>query len=123
MRLRTINPNAVVHSADRCSRLTPPMSPENSASPAQNDGSIGVMGDCSVAKNALMSGSESTFSRRSGWTNRSSMIRAPAKTRPINISTSRARRAGNTFTSVSVTSAPIATGMITNGATASSAAA
>jgi hypothetical protein len=39
----------------------------------------------------------------------------PAKSRPMSISRSRARRAGNVLTSSSVTAVPIATGMITNG--------
>ena len=74
----------------------------NSVSPAQNDGSIGVTGDCSVAKNPVMSGSDSTRSSRSGLMNRSSSTMLPANTRPISIRMSRARRAGKTFTSSSV---------------------
>ena len=44
-----------------------------------------------------------------------------AKTMPISISTSRARRAGKTLTRPSVIIEPSATGMATNGTTASTA--
>ena len=44
-----------------------------------------------------------------------------AKTMPISISTSRARRAGNTLTRPSVIMNPRATGMATNGTTVSTA--
>ena len=64
-----------------------------------------------------MSGSDSTRSSRSGWMNRSSRTTAAANTRPISISRSRARRAGNTLTTNSVQAEPSATGMIENGMT------
>ena len=53
--------------------------------------------------------------------NRSSSTRLVANTSPISIRMSRARRAGNTLTSSSVTADPIAIGMITNGTIVSSA--
>ncbi len=46
----TVNAHAVVHSAPACRRSRPPARLANSVSPAQNDGSIGVIGDCKVAK-------------------------------------------------------------------------
>ena len=95
--------------------------PAKSASPAQNDGSSGVIGDCSVAKKSVMSGSDSTRSSRSGWMNRSSSTMPTAKTSPISISRSRARRAGNTLTTKSVQAAPSATGMTANGTTVAAA--
>ena len=117
----TVNAHAVVQSAPACSRSRPPARLANSVSPAQNDGSIGVIGDCKVAKKPVTSGSDSTRNRRSGWMKRSSSTMLPAKTRPISIRMSRARRAGNTFTSSSVVPVPAATGMTQNGATVSSA--
>ena len=92
-----------------------PRSPAKRLSPAQNEGSNGVTGDCSVAKKAVRSGSDWTSSSRSGRMKRSSITSATAKTRPISISTSRARRAGKTLTRPSVTTAPSAQGMTTNG--------
>ena len=80
--------------------------------PAQNEGSIGVMGDCSVAKKSVMSGSDSTRRRRSGWMNRRSSTTAAANPSPISMSRSRARLAGNTLTTNSVHAEPRATGMI-----------
>ena len=53
--------------------------------------------------------------------NRSSMTMLIAKTSPINIRMSRARRAGKTLTSVKVIAEPTATGMTTNGTTVASA--
>jgi hypothetical protein len=57
---------AVDHNAAMCIGSLPPCSPANNASPAQNDGSIGVIGDCKVAKNAVTSGIDSTRNSRSG---------------------------------------------------------
>ena len=48
---------------------------------------------------------------------RNSNTRLVANTSPISIRMSRARRAGKTLTSSSVTAAPMPTGMITNGVT------
>ncbi len=112
---------AVLHNAAMCSRSRPPCRPANSASPAQNDGSISVIGDCNVAKNAVTSGIDSTRNSRSGWMNRNSNTMLMANTSPINIRMSRDRRAGNTLTSISVTAEPMAIGMTTNGTTISSA--
>jgi hypothetical protein len=53
--------------------------------------------------------------------NRSSSTMLPAKTSPMSIRMSRARRAGNTFTSRSVVPVPAATGMTQNGATVTNA--
>ena len=99
----------------------PPCRLAKSDSPAQNDGSSGVIGDCSVAKKSAMSGSDSTRSRRSGWMKRNTRIRPTAKISPVSISTSRARRAGKTLTMSSVTAAPTATGIAENGAMTSTA--
>jgi hypothetical protein len=79
------------------------------------------MGDCSVAKKAVTSGRDCTASSRSGRKKRTSITSATANSRPISISRSRARRAGKTLTSPSVTSVPTAVGMTTNGTTLSSA--
>ena len=87
-------------------------------SPAQNEGRSGVIGDWSVEKNAVTSGIDSTRSSRSGWMNLRSSTMLVAKTRPISISTSRARLAGKTLTSPSVSIDPSATGITTNGTTA-----
>ena len=111
----------MVHSAARCSQSGPPCSPAKIASPAQNDGSIGVTGDCSVAKKSVTTGIDSTRSSRSGCTTRSRMTRLVANTSPISIRMSRARRAGKTLTSSSVTAVPSPTGITTNGATVSAA--
>ncbi len=116
-----MNASAVVHNAEPCSASTPPCSAANSDSPAQNDGSIGVIGDCSVAKKSAMSGSDSTRISRSGWMKRNTSTRPTPKIRPVNINTSRARRAGKTLTMSSVTAAPTATGMAENGATTTTA--
>ena len=80
-----------------------------------------MIGDCSVAKKSVMSGSDSTRISRSGWMNRSSRTMPAAKTRPISISRSRARRAGNTLTTNSVQADPSATGMMANGTTVAAA--
>jgi hypothetical protein len=112
---------AVVHSAARCIASTRPCNDANTASAAQNDGSSGVIGDCSVAKKSVTSGSDSMRSSCSGWIMRSRTTRLPANSSPISIRMSRARRAGKMLTSSSVTAVPIATGMITKGTTASGA--
>ena len=117
----TVKASAVVHSADQCSMSMPPCRLAKSDSPAQNEGSSGVIGDCSVAKKSAMSGSDSTRSRRSGWMKRNTRIRPTAKINPVSISTSRARRAGKTLTMSSVTAAPTATGIAENGAMTSTA--
>ena len=113
----TVNAHAVVHNAPACRRSRPPIRLANSVSPAQNDGSIGVIGDCKVAKKPVTSGSDSTRSSRSGWMKRRSRTMLPANTSPISIRMSRARRAGKTLTSNSVVPVPAATGMTQNGAT------
>ena len=76
-----------------------------------------MIGDCSVAKKDVTSGIDSTRISRSGCRNRSSKTMLVANTRPMNIRMSRARRAGKTFTSSSVTAEPSATGITTNGTT------
>jgi hypothetical protein len=60
-----------------------------------------------------MSGSDSTRSSRSGCMKRSRTTSPPAKSSPINIRRSRARRAGKTLTSSSVAPVPTATAMMT----------
>ena len=93
----------------------------NSVSPAQNDGSNGVIGDCSVAKKSVRSGSDSTLSSCSGRMKRSTITRLAANSSPISIRMSRARFAGNVLTRISVAAVPAATGMIVNGTTVRSA--
>ena len=93
----------------------------NSVSPAQKLGSIGVTGDCSVAKKSVRSGSDSTRINCSGRMKRSRMTRLAAKSRPISIRMSRARRAGNVLTSSSVMSDPAATGITAKGIVVSTA--
>ena len=112
---------ALVQSAPRCSRSACPRSAANRLSPAQKEGSSGVTGDWSVAKKAVTSGSDWTLSRRSGRRKRTSRISATAKSSPISISTSRARRAGKTLTRPSVTRQPSADGITTKGTTVASA--
>jgi hypothetical protein len=80
-----------------------------------------VTGDCKVEKKAAMSGRDSTLSRRSGRRKRSIMTMAMANRRPMRVRMSRARRAGNTLTRVSVTTEPAATGIVTNGISVSTA--
>jgi hypothetical protein len=118
---RTTSPSAVVHSAARWSRSSRPCIAAKIASPAQNDGSSGVIGDCSVAKKSVMSGSDSTRSSCSGWIIRSSTTRLPANSSPMIMRMSRARRAGKMLTSSSVIDVPMATGTMTNGVTAATA--
>jgi hypothetical protein len=113
----TVSAPAVVQSAPRCRTSSSPRSPVNRLSPAQNDGRSGVIGDCRVAKSAVTSGKDWTASSRSGRRNRSSITSAIANSRPISISTSRARRAGKTLTSPSVSKVPIAEGITTKGTT------
>jgi hypothetical protein len=74
-----------------------------------------VIGDCSVAKKSVRSGSDSTFNSCSGLMKRSTTTRLAANSRPISIRMSRARLAGKVFTSTSVAAVPAATGMIENG--------
>src|SRR5436190_17841735 len=64
--INTTAASAVVHSAPMCSASKPPLSPANSVSPAQNDGSSGVTGDCSVEKKSVTSGSDCTDRSCSG---------------------------------------------------------
>ncbi len=80
-----------------------------------------MTGDCSVAKKSVTTGIDSTRSSRSGWTTRSSTTRLTANSRPISMRMSRARRAGNTLTRISVTAVPRPTGMTRNGVTVSAA--
>ncbi len=120
-RSTTTDASAVVHNAPACSQSRPPCRLANSVSPAQNEGSSGVIGDCSVAKKSVRSGSDSTFSSCSGRMKRSTMTRLAANSSPISIRMSRARLAGKVFTSISVAAVPAATGMIENGTTVSSA--
>ena len=75
------------------------------------------MGDWSVAKNAVTSGSDCTLRRRSGWRKRRSSTIVTAKRRPMSMRMSRARRAGNTLTRARVTTAPAAVGITTKGRT------
>ncbi len=120
-RARIVVARAVDHRAARCKASALPRSPAKRLSLAQNEGRNGVTGDCSVAKKAVRSGSDWMSSRRSGRMKRSSITSATANTRPISISTSLARRAGKTLTRPSVTIAPRAQGMTTNGSRAATA--
>jgi hypothetical protein len=80
--------------------------------------SLGMNGDVGVRKTAMNSTSDRKPSGRancSGRTRRNRITTPPAASTAITLRMSRVRRAGNTFTSSSVSAAPITLGMRRNG--------
>jgi hypothetical protein len=98
-----------------------PARAERRVSPAQKEGRNGVTGDCRVAKKAVTSGRDWTSSSRSGRMKRRRSTIATAKSSPMSISRSRARRAGKTLTRPRVMTAPRAEGIATKGTTVATA--